>query len=151
MKSTWITAALLSSALVVGCGDRESENTQNSGQNEGTSVAIAPEPGDQASLQPPASAPPAPSQNRDSAAVRPDSSGSRSTTGNRAPARPAPVVRETAPLAPERLESSAPRVSTAPPRVTVRTLTIPAGTSLPLELTTAVDRKSVVEGKRAGG
>src|SRR5688500_1758112 len=141
MKSTWITAALLSSALVVGCSDRESENTKDSGQNEGTSVAIAPEPGDQANLQPPASAAPAPSQNRDSAAVRPDSSGSRSTTGNRAPARPAPVVREAAPPALDRLESSAPRV-TAPPRVTVRTLTIPAGTSLPLELTTAVSSET---------
>ena len=142
MKINWITAALLSSALVVGCSDRESENTQNSGQNDGTSVAIAPAAGDQASLQPPASAAPASSANRDSTAVRPDGSGSRSTTGDRAPVRPAPVVRETAPPVTERLESSAPRVSAAPPRVTVRTLTIPAGTSLPLELTTAVSSET---------
>jgi len=142
MKTNWITAALLSSALVAGCSDRESENTQNSGQNEGTSVAIAPEPGDQTNLQPPAGAPPAPSQNRDTTAVRPDSSGSRSTTGNRAPARPAPAVRNTAPPVADRLENTAPRVSADPPRVTVRTLTIPAGTSLPLELTTAVSSET---------
>jgi hypothetical protein len=142
MKTTWITAALLSSALIVGCSDRESENTQNSGQNEGTSVAIAPEPGDQANLQPPAGAATAPSPNRDSAAARPDSSGARSTSGNRTPAQPAPVARNTAPPVADRLENTAPRVSADPPRVTVRTLTIPAGTSLPLELTTAVSSET---------
>ena len=42
MKIQWIAAALLSSALVVGCGDRKSENEQNPEQIEGTSVAVAP-------------------------------------------------------------------------------------------------------------
>ena len=141
MKKTWITAALLSSALLVGCRDREPENAQNTGQNDGTTVAVAPEVGNQATLQPPAGAQPPPSQNRDGSAARPDTSGARSTTGSRAPARPAPTVRNTAPLPSERIES-APRVSAAPPRVTVRTLTIPAGTSLPLELTTSVSSET---------
>ena len=140
MKNTWITAVLLSSAVLVGCSDRESENTQNSGQNDGTTVAIPAEQGDQANLQPPAGSTAAPSPNRDSTAVRPDSQ-ARPATVTRAPARPAPSVRET-PLPADRLESSAPRVSPAPPPVTVRTFTIPSGTSLPLELTTAVSSET---------
>ena len=139
MTNSWITAALLSSALVVGCSDRESETAQNSGQNDGTTVAIPADPGDQANLQPPAGTAAAPSQNRDSTAVRPDSP-VRSTPVTKTPARPAPEVREAPPA--DRLDSSAPRVAPAPPPVTVRTLTIPAGTSLPLELTTAVSTET---------
>jgi hypothetical protein len=138
MKIQWIAAALLSSALVVGCGDRKSEDEQNPEQNQGTSVAVAPEAGDQANLQPPAAAVPAPSSNRDSSAARRDNAG---TSGSRTPARtsPAPITREPAP----RYEAEAPRASVPPaPRETVRTYTIPAGTSLPLELTTAVSSET---------
>jgi hypothetical protein len=137
MKITWIPAILLSSALVVGCGDRGAENAQNDQQNEGTSVAIPPEADSQANLQPPAAAPPAPSPNRDSSAAR-------STTVNRVPAprvNPAPAPR-TEPRPLERVEREAPRASVAPAPPRVRTLTIPAGTSLPLELTTAVSSET---------
>jgi hypothetical protein len=139
MKITWMTAALLSSALVVGCNDRESENAQNTGQNDGTSVAIAPETGDQANLQPPAGQP-APSSNRDGSTVRTDTGQARSTSSSRPRTEPAPPIRNTAPA--ERFESPAPRVSPAPARITVRTMTLPAGTSLPLELTTAVSSET---------
>ena len=48
MKIHWITAAFLSSAIAVGCGDRAAENTQNAQETEGTSVALAPGTEDQA-------------------------------------------------------------------------------------------------------
>jgi len=119
----------------VGCNDRGAENAQNTGQNEGTSVAIAPEADSQANLQPPAAAPQAASPNR-------DSSGARATTGNRPAPRTAPAPRiEAAPRPLERAERDAPRAAPAP-RVTTRFVTIPAGTSLPLELTTAVSSET---------
>lgn len=128
MKITWIPVVLFSSALLVGCNDRGTENAQNTEQNEGTSVAVAPEATSQANLQPDA-APQATSPNR-------GSSGARETTGN----RPAPRI-EAAPRPLERAEREAPRAVPAP-RITTRVLTIPAGTSLPLELTTAVSSET---------
>jgi hypothetical protein len=140
MTIQWMTAALLSSALVVGCSDRGSENAQNTQQTDGTTVALPAESGDQATLQPPAGAPPAPSANRDVPAVRPDTSGSRSTTGARTPAaRPSSPARTSeAPRPAERLEPVTPRAAAPAPRITVRTVTLPVGTSLPLELTTSL-------------
>jgi len=143
MRIQWIAAALISAALVVGCGDRKSDDEQNQEQKEATSVAIAPEAGGQANLQPPAAVAPAPSSNRDASAARRDGP---STSASRTPAArtsPPPATREPASRSDERFESEAPRVSAAPaPRETVRTYTIPAGTSLPLELTTAVSSET---------
>src|SRR5215216_6897570 len=125
MKIQWIAAALLSSALVVGCGDRKSENEQNQEQKEGTSVAIAPDAGDQANLQPPAAVAPAPSPNRDASAVRRDTPGSSGSRTSAARTSPAPATREPAPPSGERFEPAAPRASVAPaPRESVRTYTI---------------------------
>jgi hypothetical protein len=141
MKIQWIAAGLLSSALMVGCGDRGSENTQNAPENQGTAVNVAPEPAAPAT-QALAPAQPSLSPNRDSSA---DTSGQGSTTGNRAAARPAPVppARTDAPPRPAgRLEPAPPRAAEPAPRVTVRTITLPAGTELPLELTTAVSTET---------
>lgn len=137
MKLNWLSAALLSSALLVGCGDRAAENTQNTAENEGTSVALPPETGDQVNLQPAPAEPPAASPNRDSSANR-----APSTTGASRSAAPAP--RPTAPpREADRREAPAPREDAAPaPRPTIRTVTIPAGTALPLELTSAVSTET---------
>jgi hypothetical protein len=127
MKIQWMAAALLSTALVVGCAEKASENTENTAGTEGTSVAVNPEPGQPTNLQPPA-AQPAASPNADVSA----GSSARQTTGTRAPAA--------RPSAPAR-EESAPRAS-APPPVTVRELTLPAGTALALELTSPVSTET---------
>ena len=136
MKIQWMTAALLSSALLVGCGDRGSENTQNPPESQGTAVNVAPEPGAPATQAPAREDLPPVSPNRDTSAFQPDSAGSRSTTGNRAAARPAP------PRPAERVEPAPPRAAEPAPRVTVRTITLPAGTELPLELTTSVSTET---------
>ena len=123
MKIYWMTAALLSSALVVGCSDRGSENTQNPQDSQSTAVNVAPEAN--------APADPATSSNRDSSAA--DSAGARSTTVNRStPSRP-PAAR---------IDPAPTRAAEPAPRVTVRTITIPAGTALPLELTTALSTET---------
>ena len=140
MKIQWMTAALLSSVLVVGCGDRSSENAQNPEGTEGTAVNVAPE----------ANAPAAPAEqsqltsNRDTSAARPDSSGARSTTGNRTAGSRVPSNEPRGETrAPARIDSAPPRAAAeSAPRATVRTLTIPAGTALPLELTTAVSTET---------
>jgi hypothetical protein len=146
MKIQWITAALLSSALVVACGDRGSENTQNAPENQGTAVNIAPEPGDPTTQAPTPAEPPRLSSNRDNSGVRPDTSGARSTSGNQPAARPSPAPparTNAAPRPAERFDPAPPRAAAAPaPRITVRTVTIPAGTALPLELTTAVSTET---------
>src|SRR5215204_727918 len=114
MKIQWIAAALLSSALVVGCGDRKSEDEQNPEQKEGTSVAVAPEAGDQANQQPPAAVAPAPSSNRDGSAVRRDNPGTFNSRTPAARTSPVPAISESAPRSGERFEAEAPRASAAP-------------------------------------
>lgn len=90
MKTLWLATGLLSSAVLVGCGDRTAENPQN---YEETAPAAPAERagGDAAPL-------PAPSSRADdSAAVRPpDAPAPRATTGARAeaPAPAAPRFRE---------------------------------------------------------
>jgi hypothetical protein len=125
MKIQWMAATMLSAALVAGCAEKASENTENTAGTEGTSVAVSPEPGQPTNLQPPA-APPAASPNADAAAPR--------------TSRPAPAPATRTPAAPAR-EVSAPR-PTAPPPVTVRELTLPAGTALALELTSPVSTET---------
>jgi hypothetical protein len=138
MKIQWTTAALLSAALLVGCGDRGSENTENPQGTEGTAVNVAPEtaaPADPAAApEAPANAP-AVSSNRDTSSARPDTSGARPSSGTTATA-PA-----TTPRPAERVDSTPVRPA-EPARPTVRVITIPAGTALPLELTTAVSSET---------
>jgi hypothetical protein len=125
MKRQWMTAALLSSALVVGCSDRGSENTQNPQENQGTAVDVAPGANDPAATSSAPAAPPALSSNRDTPAARPSGSRSNATI-------PSTPARNTAP----------PAAPAPPPRVTVRTITLPAGTALPLELLTTVSTET---------
>ena len=134
MKIQWMTAALLSSALVVACSDRSSENAQNPQEPQGTAVEVAPEAtAPPASPATPAPAPPV-SANRDNLAPRSDNSGARPATSNRpAPARPSSDTVTRNDVAARRVE---------PARPTVRTITVPAGTALPLELTTAVSTET---------
>jgi hypothetical protein len=127
MKNQWIAVAMLGAAFAAGCGEKSAENPQNSSQQDGTTVAVSQEPGTRANLQP---APADVSPNRDAVGTtnRP-----RPSQPARAEARPAPIAAES------------PRVNAAPaprPAPVVRFVTIPAGTALPLELTTAVSSET---------
>lgn len=122
MKTYSIAAVLLSSAFLVGCGDRTPENAQNYEQ----SAPAAPEGGDAGDARPTAENPPgrpAVSPRRDNSAVpRPaDTPAARATAGT----RPAPADAPPAPAAPR-----------------WREVTVPAGTALPLELTTPVSSET---------
>jgi hypothetical protein len=130
MKTQWMAVAAISAAFAAGCGDKSAENSQNSPQNEGTTVSVPQDTGTQANLQPAPAETPAVSSNRD-ASARNDTVGRnrpQATQPARTETRPAPIAAE------------APRVSAAPakPAPVVRFVTIPVGTTLPLELTTAV-------------
>ena len=118
MKLQWISAVMLGAALAAGCGDKDQQNTGNSDQ---TVAAPAPEtPADIATAPPPPT---------DNSAARTDSSARR-------PLRPAPATPAPAP----RREAAAREIAPAPP--VVHEVTVPAGTSLPLELTTAVSSET---------
>jgi len=139
MKIQWMAAALLSSALVVGCGGRGGEKTENAPETDGTTVALSPDTGadaDQPAPPPPAAQPAQSSPNRDGSAGRAPTSGTGTTsTASRTPAGSAPVARDSAPV----------RDDDDPPRATapiVREVTIPAGTSLALELTSSVSTET---------
>jgi hypothetical protein len=149
MRSHWIIAGLLTTVIAAGCNGRNNENAQNTGLNEAVAPAGAPAGTDQTVA--PVAPPPAqqPSTFTDNSA-RPA-----------APARPT-TRRETAPTSTRRTEpasqasynSSAPnvglppresnRVAEAPaPRVPeYREVTIPAGTALPLEMTSTISSAS---------
>jgi hypothetical protein len=131
MKIHWMAAALLGSALVTGCGGRDNETAENAPGTDSTSVAVAPDAGQQSNLQPPAAAP-----------AEPDSrTQTRSTTGSRTPAA---APRNTSPAPrnpPPPVEAERPRAA-APAVPTVRLVTLPAGTALALELTSPVSTET---------
>ena len=134
MKTQWMAVAVISAAFAAGCSDKSAENAQNSPQNEGTTVTVPQDPGGQANLQPAPADQPAVSSNRD-AASKPNSS----PVGTTSRPRTSQSVRDDRPGDP--IPSNASRVAAAPaPRPTpvVRFVTLPVGTTLPLELTTAV-------------
>src|SRR5688572_756633 len=127
MKIQWMAVAMLSAAIAAGCGEKSGENPQNSPQTEGTTVAVPQEAGTQTNLQPP---PADVSPNRDAVG----------TASRPRPSQPARVETRLAPIAAE-----APRVNAAPaprPAPVVRFVTIPAGTALPLELTSSVSSET---------
>ena len=139
MKSHWMWAALVGSALFVGCGDRAPENTQNLEQDvpavatEGSGVAETGTPVD------PVARAPAASPRRDDSAVvdRSARPATRATSGIRpAPAEALPTLRSTNPA---RSTSEAPSSSQTP---RWREVTVPAGTALPLELLTALSSET---------
>jgi hypothetical protein len=147
MRSQWTIAALLSSALIVACGDRGAENTNETPQAGQAPAAGAGAP-DQ--VNPPAPGTP-PAATVDGAATAPDSSGARATAGTRAGGtRPVPRTGardgntggQTGQVAPSEAADPTPGVTTrapqAPPRAQFREVTVPANTILPLELMTAL-------------
>jgi len=157
MRSQWMIATLLSTALVVGCNGRNNNNSQNPEQNQ---PANAPAATDQTV----APAPPAETQqaypSADNSAVRTERSttASRATTGRRdtSSRAAAPSRTESAPQAgssysnapavglPPRESNNRPAESAAPaPRLPeYREVTIPAGTALPLEMTSTISSSS---------
>ncbi len=148
MRSHWITAALLTSVIAAGCNGRN-ENAQNTGQNEagapaGTDQTVAPV------APPPAQQPSTFTDNsaRPAASARP-ATGRRETaatsTRRTEPAQQASYNNSAAPNVGLPRESS--RVAESPsspaPRVPeYREVTIPAGTALPLEMTSTISSAS---------
>jgi hypothetical protein len=138
MKTQWMAIAVLGAAFAAGCGDKSADKSQNSPQNEGTTVTVPQEPGTQANLQPAPADQPAVSSDRDASPRNSNTAvGTTSRPRTSQPARSEPK--------PAPIPAEAPRVSSlaAPrPAPVVRFVTIPAGTSLPLELTTAVSSET---------
>ena len=152
-----MVATLLSTALVVGCNGRNN-NSQNPEQNQAAAPANAPAATDQTV----APAPPADTQSyssADNSAVRTERSttASRATTGRRdtSPRAAAPSRSESAPQAsssysnapavglPPRESNNPPAESAPAPRLPeYREVTIPAGTALPLEMTSTISSSS---------
>jgi hypothetical protein len=150
MRSHWIIAALLTTVIAAGCNGRNNENAQNTGQNEVAAPAGAPAGTDQ-SVAPVAPPPAQPSTFTDNSA-RP-AAAARPTTGRREPVATATRRTEPAPQAGTSYNnSSAPNVpressraaeSAPAPRVPeYREVTIPAGTALPLEMTSTISSAS---------
>lgn len=137
MNSQWTIAALLSSALIVGCNDR---NAQNQDQNQDQALATQPATNDQVNPGTPAAPAPSSSTAVDNSAARVDrnDTAARATTGSR-PARPA---LEPAPRTTARDVAPAPAAPPPPPRPQFREVTVPAGTALPLELMTALSTET---------
>lgn len=124
MKLKWIPVALLSSTLIAGCNKPSQENAQNFDQNIGAPTAAAP-----------------PSATDQTGA--PSSAGAQGTTGIAAPTETArshqtnadrPLVVPDVPVRPSR--TAAARSTARAASTLYREVTVPAGTSLPLELTT---------------
>jgi hypothetical protein len=156
-----MVAALLSTALAAGCNGRNNDNSQNTGQNQAAAPANAPAATDQTvAPAPPAQTQP-PYSSADNTAVRPQApSAPRATAGRRdAPRNTAsPSRTEPAPQAnssystnnapavslPPRETSRRPAESAAPAPVLpeYREVTIPAGTALPLTMTSTISSGS---------
>jgi hypothetical protein len=124
MTKHWLTATLLSSALVAGCSGSGTDT--NAPQPE---PAAAPAPAAPAPEQPAAPAPatPAPAPRPAPAPARPLTP--RSTASSSASSAPAPAP-------------AAPAAPAEPPRPAYREVTVPSGAPLALELITAVSSEN---------
>jgi hypothetical protein len=128
MRIQWIPVALLSSALLVGCNPGGQQNSQNFDQKPGAPAAIAPPATDQSGA---GGISQAPSVEGTTGVVDSRPTGqSHHVTGDRLSTPPELPVGQT------RTASLANRAAARP---AARQVTVPAGTSLPLELTTALD------------
>lgn len=134
MRLHWTTAALFSAALIAGCNGRGNENSQTSEQVQ----PGAPAPADTTAAAPETAPSSAGVNNSAAGDDRPVTSGSRPTTGARPAARPAAPAGSTNDTFNTRPSAAAPAAAPQPPRPRYRELNVPAGTSLPLELMTAV-------------
>ena len=141
MKTQWMAVAVLSTSFVVGCGQKQAENSQNSQQTDGTTVAVPQEPATPANLQPAPAEPPAVSSNRD-AAAKPNSGSVGTTSRTKASQSSAKADRPVDPI-PSTASRAASVAAPAPrPAPVVRFVTLPVGTALPLELTTAISSET---------
>ena len=153
MRSHWTIAALLSSALIVGCNGRSDENSQNTEQNPTAAAANAPAAGDQAV------APASPAQSQqpystvDNSAVtgQRTAAAPRATTGRRETVTPrgtttsrnesdynaAPAV-----SLPAREDNRVAATPAPAPRAQWREVTLPTGTALALQMTSAISSES---------
>ena len=150
MRSHWIIAGLLTTVIAAGCNGRNNENAQNTGQNEAVAPAGAPAGTDQSVA--PVAPPPAqqPSTFTDNSA-RP-AAAARPTTGRRETAATSTRRTEPPPQTSTSYNNSAANVpressraaeSAPAPRVPeYREVTIPAGTALPLEMTSTISSAS---------
>jgi len=157
MRSHWMIAALLSSALAAGCNGRNNDNSQNTEQN----PAAAPAATDQTVAPAPPAATQQPYSTADNSAVRtqPQNTAPRATTGQRevprstAPSRTQQTPQANSSYSNSNSGSNAPAVG-LPPRETARAeapaprlpeyreVTMPAGTALPLEMTSTISSES---------
>jgi hypothetical protein len=144
MKIQWTTAALLSCALLAGCNDRGNDNAQNLEQTQDQAPATGAGAADQVNPATPAAPAPSTAPTVDNSAARADrndtTTGARATTGSRPTTRPAPAApttRNNNGVVPD-IRPRETATPSAPARPQFREVTIPAGTSLPLELTTAL-------------
>jgi hypothetical protein len=129
MHKSWLAAAVLGSALLVGCGDRAPENAQN--LEETTPAVTEPAP-EGAAIQPPDAAP-----GRPDVSPRVDGSAAPRTPGG------APAPRATTGARPAPVDAAPPRAEApAPPAPRFREVTVPAGTALPLDLITPVSSET---------
>ena len=132
MTKHWLTAALLSSAIVAGCSGG---GTDNNAQNQPAAAppaaapAPAPEPAPQAA--PPVAPAPAPAPAPRPAPARPQASrpaAAPSTASSEPAPRPAPAAAAPAPA--------------EPPRPAFREVSVPSGTPMVLELVTPVSSET---------
>jgi hypothetical protein len=147
MRSHWTIAALLSSALIVGCNGRNNDNSQNPEQNQAAAPANAPAAGDQTV----APALPAPTQQpystADNSAARAKSPAAAATTGRRTTVTPRGTASSATEVPsvglPSRENNRVAEVAAPAPRAPQwREITLPAGTALPLAMTSAVSSES---------
>ena len=150
MNIQWTTAALLSSVLIAGCGDRGADNSREFDQNGAAATAGTVTVDDTAPL-------PETSARVDDSAVRDTDPGRApartttrprtSTTVSRSPSAPAPEYRPAEPegtnVVAGRVDRPARNAEAPAPRLPVfRDVTVSAGTSLPLELLTALSSET---------
>jgi hypothetical protein len=160
MRSHWTIAALLSSTLIAGCNGRNTDNSQNPDQNQSAVPANAPAAGDQTVAPAPQTQGQQPYSTTDNSAAYPQrpAAAPRATTGRRDSVTPrgtTPSQNETpsststynnAPPAgrlPSNENSRAAQIAAPAPRAPQwREITVPAGTALALEMTSAVSSET---------
>jgi hypothetical protein len=148
MRSHWTTAALLSSALIAGCNGRSNDNPQNFDQNQAAAPVNAPAQGDQTVTPAPATPTQQPYSTVDSQRQR-TASAPRATAGRRETVEPRATPRNDSPSASSNYNAPAvalpereTRAEAPAPRPQWREVTVPAGTSLALAMTSAVSSES---------
>jgi hypothetical protein len=137
MKLQWMCAAMLSAVVAAGCGNKGEQNAQNSDQTAAAPAADATGVDRQAV-----------SPGADNSAVGPDTSasqppaGTRTGSSTRTTTRPATPPRSDLNTRSESASRADARRDEAPAAPIVHEVTIPAGTSLPLELLTALSSET---------